>query len=507
MVYKTRTEYSARNTAFAVASRIAAIFMGYIVRIVFTHMLSESYVGLNGLFMDIINVLSLSEMGIETAILYALYKPVAHNDIEKQKSIMKLYCRFYRIVGLFITAAGIAFIPFIKYIAKNNTGIQHFTLIYMLYLLNTALSYIFVYKRTLIEANQLNYICTIYQTSWWIVQDVLQIIVLILTKNFILFLVVYIMCTLLGNVLISRKADSMYPFLKDKDIQPLNRAEKKDILKNIKALMMHKIGDVVVNNTDNLLLSYFMGIVSVAKYSNYFLLIGSIRQIIDQMFQGITASVGNLGVLESNERVEEVYEASFFIGQWLYGFAAICLFELLNPFVSISFGNKYVFSKDIVLILCINFFVVGMNRAARVFRDSLGLFWFDRYKPLAESLVNITVSIVLAKLCGTAGVFIGTFVSTITTTTWLEPYILYKHKINKKCKRYFVKYCIYTIIICAVWYLTDILCTFAAGNTVINMIETFAICALFPNMLLTVAYCRTKEFKFVYKKIINIIKR
>ena len=224
---KSRTQYSAYNTSIALFSRAAAILMGYVVRVVFTHVLSENYVGINGLFTDILNVLSLSEMGIETAISFALYKPIADGNTEAQKSIMHLYQWFYRFVAVFVAAAGICVIPFMDILIKNKPDIPHLTYIYILYLFNTVLSYLFVYKRTLLDAHQLMYIGTLSKTVSWVLQDIVQIAVLLLTKNFILYLYVYILTTLFSNIYISKKAERIFPFLRDKNIAPVEKQDFK----------------------------------------------------------------------------------------------------------------------------------------------------------------------------------------------------------------------------------------------------------------------------------------
>lgn len=504
---RSRTEYSARNTTVAVVSRMIAILMGFVTRVVFTHTLSENYVGINGLFTDILNVLALSELGVGTAITYALYKPIAEGDIEKQKSLMRMYCWFYRIVAGVVVVCGLLVIPFMDILIKNQPQVSHLILIYLLYLANSALSYFLIYKRTLIDAHQLIYIGTLYQTIFLIIQDIAQIAILLISGNFILFLCVYLACTLGGNLCISRKADKLYPYLKEKDIQPLPKKEKKEIFRNIKAMLMHKIGTVIVNNTDNLLLSSLVGIVSVGKYSNYYLLIGSIRQVLDQIFQGITASVGNLGVKEDAGRVRKIFESSFFIGQWMYGFAAVCLYETLNPFVEISFGSNYLFSRSIVLILCINFYITGMRKSTLVFRDSLGLFWYDRYKSVAEAVINLFVSILLALKFGTAGVFWGTFVSTVSTSMWVEPYVLYKHRLKVSVSSYFVKYGLYCLALAGVWYLTDRLCLLAKGGALQIFCIRLAISVFVPNALMLLLYCRTKEFQFVLDKANRLLRQ
>ena len=380
---KSRTEYSALNTTVAMAARIAAILAGYFTRVIFTHTLSEEYVGINGLFTDILNVLALSELGVGTAITYALYKPVAEKDVEKQKSLMRMYRQIYRVVAVIVLGGGLLVIPFMDVLIRNQTHVEYLTVIYLMYLLNSVLSYLLIYKKTLLDAHQLGYIGVMYQTAFLLLQNLLQMGVLLCTRNFFLFAAVMIFCTLANNLCISQKAERMYPYLREREVQALPMEERQSIYGNIRAMLMHKIGNVIVGNTDNLLLSSLVGIVSVSRYSNYFLIIGSVRQVLNQMFQGITASVGNLGVEEGKERILKIFESSFFMGQWLFGLGAICLYELVDIFVEISFGAQYVFTKDVTLILCLNFYFTGMRQAVLVFRDSRGLFRYDRYKSLA----------------------------------------------------------------------------------------------------------------------------
>lgn len=497
---KSRTEYSARNTTVAMLARVIAILLGFCTRVVFTHTLSEEYVGINGLFTDILNVLALSELGIGTAITYALYKPIAEKDIEKQKSLMRLYKQFYRIVALIVLAAGLLVIPFMDLLIKNETQVENLTFLYLLYLANSVVSYLLIYKRTLIEAHQLSYIGVLYQTFFLIIQNVVQMLVLVTTKNFTLFLTILIICTLLNNFCISVKANRMYPFLKEKQVKPLAKEEKQGIYQNIRAMLMHKVGNVVVNNTDNLLLSSLVGIVSVGMYSNYYLVIGSVRQVLNQAFQGITASVGNLGVEESRERVQRIFEAAFFIGQWMFGFAVICLFELLTPFVELSFGSQYIFDMGVTFVLCLNFYFTGMRQATLAFRDSLGLFWYDRYKSLAEALINLVVSIVLGLEYGVLGIFIGTLCSTVLTSLWVEPYMLYKHRLKAPVHTYFLNYGKYVAVTGIAWWLTRLLCELVTGSALVQCVFRLVICILVPNLLFLLVYARSKEFRFVMEK-------
>lgn len=507
---KSRTEYSTKNTTVAMLSRIFAMIVGFITQVVFTHTLSQDYVGVNGLFSDILNVLALSELGAGTAITYALYQPVSEENIEKQKSLMRMFHNIYLVVAVIIFVVGLFVIPFMGVLIKNQPQIEHLILIYLLYLVNSVLSYLAVYKRTLIDAHQLSYIGVLYQTITLIFQNLIQIFILIETKNFILYISVAILCTFLNNIAISRKAEQMYPYLKEKDIQKLPLQEKKEIYQNIRAMLMHKLGSVIVNNTDNLLLSSLVGIISNSVYSNYYLIIGSIRQVLNQMFQGIAASVGNLGVEEDSEKVKKIFETSFFIGQWVFGMVTICIYEVIDVFAGVCFGENYVFTRDITFVLCLNFYLIGMRQATIVFRESLGVFWYDRYRPLVEAAINLVVSIILGTHIGTAGIFWGTAVSIVTTSLWMEPYILYRHCLRSSSAIYFMRYGMYASVTFFVWFGVDFLCRSVTGSPWIICIERMEISLIVINLAYLVLYHRMKEFQLLKEKgkdIVNSFRR
>jgi len=502
---KSRTEYSARNATVAMAAKVISILAGYFTRVVFTHTLSEDYVGINGLFSDILNVLALSELGVGTAITFALYKPVAEKDVEKQKSLVRMYRQFYRLVAVIVLGGGLLVLPFLDVLVKGNTQIEHLALIYLMYLLNSALSYLLIYKRTLIDAHQLGYIGVLYQTVFLIVQNVAQVLVLLMTGNFFLFVFLQIACTLGNNICVSRKADKLYPYLREKEVEKLPKSERHSIYQNIRAMLMHKIGSVLVSNTDNLLLSSLVGLVSAGIYSNYYLIIGSVRQVLEQIFVGITASVGNLGA-EENEggRVKKVFEAAFFVAQWISGLAVICLFELVDSFVAFSFGSQYVFTRDITLVLCLNFYLVGMRQAILVFRNSMGLFWYDRYVALAEAAINLAVSIVLGRKLGALGVFLGTLVSTVSTSLWVEPYMLYKHRLKMSSKGYFFRYALYCSVTFLLWLGVDRLCRGITGSFWRVCLLRLPICFGITNLVYLLLYHRTKEFQLLMHKALGL---
>ena len=306
----------------------------------------------------------------------------------------------------------------------------------------------------------------------------------------------------------SKKADSLFPYLKETCKEKLPQEERHGIFRNVKAMLMHKLGNVIVNNTDNLLISSFVGVVTAGIYSNYFLIIGSVRQVMDQAMLGVAASVGNLGVTEEKEKIGQIFDRLFFIGYWLAGFAGVCLLELLNPFVELAFGKKYLFPKEVVLVLCINFFINGTRRAVLIFKESMGLFWYDRYKAVAEAILNLVISILLVTHFGVVGVFVGTFCSTVLTSVWVEPYVIYKYRLEKPVSTFFIKYAGYLGIMAAVWAVTEYCCRFICGNAFFVLAIRLIICLIVPNVLLWLVYRRTTEWKELWrlqKKIIEKI--
>jgi len=492
---KNRIEYSAINASVAMVSQALIIVAGYISRVIFTRTLSASYAGVNGLFADILGVLSLSELGIASAMSYALYRPIAQNDIPGLQAVMKLYKRLYMYVAAFVGTVGLVMLPFLDYFAGDLSAIKHLELIYLLYLGNSVTSYLLMYRSTLITAHQRGYIVSLYCTAFSLTQIILQIILLMTTQSYIAYLLTAIIGSLLCNLCISRRAGRMYPYLREKNNHELPEAEKQEIRRNIWALAMHRLGAVIINNTDNLLISRFAGIASVGIYSNYYLVIYSIQQVLAKLFQGMAASIGNLGASEDRDAIEPVFYNAFFIGQWVYSLTAICLYELLPPFIELSFGPAYLLDSRTVLILCILVFLQGMRKAVATFWYALGMFWLDRYKALAEAALNLIFSIILVIRYGIAGVFMGTILSMLLVPVWVDPYMFFRHCLKKSLAPYVRKYAGYLAVIGLTWWLTDVVCGLVTGGLAWVLLVRMVVCVLMINGIFLAAHFWRQEFK------------
>lgn len=458
-----RTENSIKNLIYAFSGQAIGIIVNLITRFVFIQFLAQEYLGIDGLFTNILSILSLVELGIGPAMTFSLYKPLAQKDEKKISALMNLYKNSYNVVGVLIIVIGLAITPLLPMFINQMPNISQINVIYLLFVLNSGFSYFYAYKRSLIIADQKKYIATFYRYLFFVILNICQIVILMITKNYLLFLMAQILFTVIENIAISKKTQKLYPFLKNYKKENLEKETKKEISRNIFAMTIHKIGGVVVKSTDNIILSKFVGLAPVAIYSNYYLIINALNTVLMQVFNSITASVGNLNVTENKNKLNDIFEKVFFINFWIYSFSSICLYILLNHFINIWVGDNYLFNISIVSIIVINFYITGMRNTVLTYRDALGLYWQDRYKAIFESIINIVASIVFVKMYGTFGVFLGTFISSVTTCLWVEPFILYKYGLKNKVSKYFLKYFVYTIV-----FLIVGLITYTVSNTLIH---------------------------------------
>lgn len=507
---RTRTEYSLKNASTAMAARMVSILFGYVARIVLTRTLSVDLVGINGLLTNILGAMSLSEMGIDTALVYSLYAPLSKNDTEKQKSLLALYRKIYLVIALIVALIGAFMYPLLGLLLQQPYDVRNLPLVYALFILNSSCTYICASRSLVFLADQRNYLNDYFYSVFLILQYVLQIVLLAATGNFYLYLLAQTLCNVLKNAASSLYAARRYPYLKGRPAGPVSGNEKSGIIRNTRAMLIHKIGLVIINNTDNLCLTFFSGLSAVAKYANYYLVIGSVRQICDNLVRSIAGSVGNLAAEEDKDKVYGVFRLTLFTVNWLYGFCAINLFAVLSTFIGISFGAHYVFSAPVTAFLCLNFYLNGIRQATLVFRDSLGLFWYDRYKTVAESLINLFMSILLALYVGTIGVFIGTTISIVSVSMWVEPLILYHRYFKKPLSSYLRELLPYEAVTAAgacatvfVCFLTDAL---SGNNLWIRLIIRLLVCLAVPNLLYFLSFHRKKEFSELFSSVFSYLR-
>ena len=497
----SRADKSIKNTIVALAEQGIYTVMSFMCRTVFIYSLGKTYLGFNGLFSDILSLLSLAELGVGTAILYSMYKPAAQGEHKKVAALLNLYKKVYNSIGVVITVVGLCLTPFLKYLISDVPDMREVPIIYILYLLNTTASYFFVYKKSILITDQKNYVASLTYICTTTIQNILQIIFLLLTNNFIVYLLIQIISTLTSNIIISAYVDKHYLYLKKYKDEQLSKEDKQVIYGNVKAMFVSKISSAVVTSTDNLLISKFVSTIVLGLYSNYTLFTTIVRTVLSKIFEALTGSVGNLVATESGTKVYKIFRKVWFVNFWLVSFASAGLFVLVNPFISLWIGDSYLLEKKVVFIICLNLYMRFIRNTFLTFIDTYGLFKQVKPKCIAEAFINLTVSLLMVGplKMGIYGVLLGTFISNITTNFWYEPYLLFK-KFNVRLRQYFMLFAEYfslTIISAGVmsWICNDLISISGWAGFIVKVIVT----CLGINIFYIAVFIKTDEFKYFWE--------
>lgn len=448
MNQRSRTEYSLLNIATGVGGYILSVILSLVNRIVFTRCLPAEYLGISGLFGNVLSMLSLAELGIGGAIVYALYKPLAENDEKKIAALVQLFGKAYRIIGIVIGTAGLCVIPFLDLIIGQQPQIaEDIRLIYVIYLFNTTSSYFFTYRSTLLVAAQKNYLVTGLNYVIICVQAIVQAAFLFFTRHYIGYLLIQVIFTLIYNLWISRIAAKQYPYITQKDVPPLALEEKKTIFRDVRDLTVYKLSGVLVNGTDNIIITFFSGLATTGLASNYTLLVNTLNSLLSQVFGGITSSVGNLNAVESHAKKVEIFHVANLMNFWLFSWFTVGIVYISGDLVQLLFGHQYVLDISIPLIMAVNFYTVGMQNAIWTFKHTMGLFRHGRFLQMGTAALNLILSIFLGHIWGLFGILFATFLSRLFTNLWYDPYVIYKHAFGLSPLSYLKKYTGYLIVL------------------------------------------------------------
>ena len=495
------------NSVTAAMSSLLSMVIGLVAQAVFIRLLGAEYLGLNGLFTNILTMLSIVELGIGSAIVYNLYKPIKEEKIEEIKSLMKFYKHTYYIIATLVLFIGLLVLPFLNNLVGEITVDVNLGLIYIMFLLSTVTSYIVSYKRSLIYANQKNYIINLVHMFYLVMVNFLQILFLYLTRDYYIYLLLKILCQLAENIVITLIANKMYPFLLEKEIKPLPRGFAKDIYQKVKALLFHKIGSSIIFGTDNIIISYFFGIITVGVYSNYIMIINAVNSLFNQFRDSLTASVGNMLITESKEKSFVVFKRIRFINFWLATFSATSLLVITQPFIEIWVGGRYLLSVGVLATLSFNYFQNMMRSAYSTFKDSAGIWEEDKYVPLVESVLNIIFSIICLKLIGLPGVFLGTIISGLVLWCYSYPKFVYKKLFSRRYIDYAKETLGYIMLFIVISVFTYFVSTLVKINDdLVKLIINSIISLLLPNYFLYIIFKRSSNFAYFKElccKIIN----
>ena len=460
----SRTSNSLKNMAFGVGSQMLSILMGFFTRWMFIALLGKEYLGVSGLFTNVLSLLSLANLGFDTAIIYSLYKPLAEGDMVAVKGYMRVYRRVYRAVGATVFVLGCILMPFLPHLIKGTVTIPE----------------------------------SIYHSIFMVLRNLGEMVVLLFFHAYIPTLICIIAFQLAENAWIARVTNKKFPFLTDSSAGEISLEQKQALKENVKSLFLYKISGTIISSTDNILISKFQGLASVGLYSNYVYIVDVIRTFLSYIFYSMTASIGNYNATESKEANEKMFYNLFFASFWLYGFTGICLGVLLNPFIALWIGEDYLLPSWTVFIIIVNYYTAGVQYASTTYREVTGLFKVGKYRPLIAAMINLAVSIILAYPLGISGILLGTIISRLCVYFWYDPYIIHKTLFGQKLRYYFATYLLYGLCTLAVGTLCFAI---ARSITLKNPILAFAIeigiCALLPNIFFFILFKRRAEFQII----------
>lgn len=498
-----RTIKAKRNILYAIFNKIIIMILEFVSRAVFIEYLGSELLGVNGVFINIIQCLSLAELGMNNVVMYSYYEPLAKKDKKRLASLNQFYKKIYNIIAIMIGIIGAFLIPFIKIIINTDKEIPHLIIIYFLYLTDTIVSYLFIYKSIILSADQKSYIFFKYEIIINTIRILLQIISLLLFKNYFIYLFIKIIFSIFINIIKAKKTDKLYPYINLPEL--LNSKDKNQIIKTIKAGFIYKISAILLNSTDNILISVICGTVWVGLLSNYITITTAVSSFVVIIFGNLTASIGNLINETSTEKKQEVFEILELAAGWL-GIVCFCSTTLLcSEFINLWIGKEYILDKYTVLMKMLMLFFSCTMQPIFSYREALGLYRKTKYIMLLAAVINILLSIIMGIIWGVAGILAASLISVIITYFWYEPIILYKECFNGNFLIYFLKY-IRNVCICICCYsiLRYIFNKIYAATWLIWVLKSILLLGI-CNLLCLAFFYKTQEFKklIYYIKIKN----
>ena len=511
MDMESRTGIVAKNSSYSLVCHLLTLLLQFAVRTLFIKCLTVEYVGVQGLFSNILTVLSFAELGIGNAVSFSLYKPLAENNQYKVAQLMQFYKIVYRIIAAVVLIIGLCITPFLDSLVLERPNIsENLSCIYIIFVINSAVSYLFVYKQTLILADQKKYIVSIYTIIVTAIICSLQCASLFLFKSFYAYLVIMVLGTVTTNVVISKKCDRLYPNILRNDIEPLEKNEKKSIFDNVKSLCLYKFGNVILNGSGNILVSKLFGVAILGVCSNFYYVINIGMGLFSQVLFSFVATIGNLNAVENDDRKTSVFFKISIFCFWLYGFICTGLYLYLNDFIYLWIGEEYMLNRFVVFSIVLVFYVDNVCFSLSSYRVTMGLFKKARFSPIIASIVNIILAIILSKFIGVAGVFLAVSISRFFCINLIDVYLVFKYGLRREGYKYLYFYLMFTLFFVIVAFLIGLF-TYKLphlDNAYLELMKNVIIYTLVFNVLFVLSFHKLPTFIELSKNLkLLILKR
>ena len=511
----SRTTNTLYNFTSSIGGQFLTILMNFFTRTVFIATLGKSYLGINGLFSNILSVLSLAEFGVGSAILFKLYEPISKQDYHRIKVLMKFYKSAYRIIGIAVAAVGICLIPFLPMLINDYHKLQilhiNAPLIFCLFLFKTVSSYLFfAYRSAIIQANQKEYLLNVISYVFTVGAGIVQIICLYLFHDYLIYVVISILQVIGQNIACAILSDRMYPFIKEPTEDKLSRSEVIDIVKDCGALFLYKLNNVVLKATDNIVISVFLGLEVVGEYSNYYIFYTTINTLFAKVYNSVSHSLGNLHTGTDRKHEYQIFESVMLITAILGGTAFIGILVCADELVYSWIGEEWLLAQPFSFLMGLELYTLAFRIALSKYRTTMGLFQQAKWRPLFGMIINLFVSVALVRYWGICGVLVGTIIADWTTMMWFDPIIIHKYGFEKAIpvKRYFAKFVRYFLIVSFVGVIDNLLCAhFFIGHKWLSVLIHALICGVTVPGALIVLNLRTEEGRYVYSLGTNYVSK
>lgn len=500
---KSRAENAKRNALFSVAKKLVTLVLVLISRKIFIKYIGIEYLGINSLFANVLTLLSLADLGIGTAMNVSLYKPIAEKDTKTLAAIINYFKKIYWAIAAVVTVVGLGLIPFLKYIVNMDQDIPHLYLYYVIMIFRNAFSYLFAYKSSIINADQKSSTIDKVEIGLTFTKTILEIIVIILCKNFLAYLIIDVIYVVTKNIMVAHIANQEYSFIKEK--AALAGEEKNRIRSNVFSLAIYKISYVALNGTDNILMSIMIGTVYVGMYSNYYSIANNIEAILGLIFMSLTPSIGNLVATSKSKDIYRVFNKAQIASFWISGIVCAGLLFLIQDFITLWVGKDMLLDNYTVAAIVLYQFYAICMRPVWIFREGTGMYRQIRYIMLVTAGLNLLLSIVLGKHMGISGILFATTIANLLTCFLYEPRILFKSFFNTSPVIYYKNYIINALLT----LLGMVLCYFALKNftevSVVMFIIKGIICVLIMSAIYFIRYFKTPDFQELVKKLMSLI--
>lgn len=490
-----------------ILNKIIVMVLPFVMRTIILYYLGTQYLGLSSLFTSILGLLGLAELGIGSAMVFSMYKPIAEDDTETICALLNLYRKLYRIIGVVITFCGLCLLPFLNKIIVGDFPLDiNIYILYIIYLVNSILTYfLFSYKNSLLDAHQRKDVDLNIGSILTILEYLIQIVLILWTRNYYAYVVIFPIFTFLGNIIRAYWVAKMYPNYKCKG--NLARDLKNSIYKKVMALALHKIGNVISLSSTNIIVSSFCGLTAVAIYGNYYYIMNCIISVIGIVYASFTAGIGNKMMLESVESNKATFNNLFFVNMWITICCSSCLMCLYQPFMHLWVGAKGDLLLPIIVVVAFvfNFYIQLIRKVVGLFNDAAGIWREDQFKPIIGAVVNIVFGVMLVKAYGIIGGVLGFSISLIVVELPWEIFVLYKYYFKKGIKSFVGNLGIYTLVALLCVSITYFICSLFVFPDFIAFIVKLFVSIIMPNLILYIVFHKRMEFIYVKKNIISKI--